>query len=459
MKTSPFISFQGATENRRLPAKDCSPPQFNRVEGWYIDSSDKTLTTPIPAYSFPAAPTIPATPTRTRVENEVLNIASAGSGYVSGSADVSVTGGGGTGADLSLVVNGTGGIVGAFVTNSGTGYSSAPTVALRTIGDGGAGAGGSITIVHWALTDYTAWFELGAYVVLLGATGHTRRIRWCAPGRPSVWDQYELEGDIEVLTGAGFVDLPGTGALESAVALGANGVLFDAEGIGVLSLTGDWEAPFSYAKTLNGVTAESDTRYLDGLAVFAGNDGRIWQTNGFSVTPMDGPCDLDKIYNVTWPPSSTHASFAFNTATGHFVVHPYHASGNGVNVWVDRETGAYAADDGDDSTKHIITGVLPIVSEAERTHIQRVRVFTQVSGSFTGNCTMTVGMKGVHETTWHTSSSYNIGTASTAGEYETDVEVNAVYKQPQLKITVVTQSGATVKLQGIVLIYDTGGFR
>lgn len=458
MKTSKYISFENATETRRSHPKALAPPLFQRITNCYVSTSDHTITAPIPSYSFPAAATIPATPARTRVENEVLNIAAAGADYVAGSDDISVFGGGGTGADLSLVVDGSGGIVNVFVTNSGSGYSSAPTFPLRTIGEGGAGTGGSITCVHWDLTDYTSWFELGAYVVLLAATGHTRRIRWCAPGRPTVWDQYEIEGDIEVLTGAGFVDLPGTGALESAVALGSNGVIFDAEGIGVLSLTGDWEAPFSYAKTLNGVTAESDTRYLDGLAAFVGNDGRIWQTNGFSVTPMDGPCDLDKISEITWPPASTAASFALNTATGHFFIHPYHASGNGDNIIVDRETGAYSTADLDDSTKLVTTGVLQIEPEDQRIHVQKVRLHWGVTGTFSDNVTVSVGIKGYYESTWHTSGT-SFSYLSEAGDTESDVEVNYSCKMPQLKFTITTRTGATVRLYGVSLVYDTGGLR
>lgn len=459
MKTSPFISFHGATENRRAPAKDVTPPQLVRVEGFYIDTSDKTLTAPIPAFSFPAAPTIPSTPARTRVEREVINIAAAGVGYVAGSDDISVVGGGGTGADLNLVVNGSGGIVAVTVANSGSGYSSAPTFPLRTVAEGGAGSGGSVTCVNWDISDYTAWFSIGAYICILGTSGHTRRLRWCAPGRPTVWDRYELEGDIEVLTGANYADLPGSGALESAVTIGSTAVLFDAEGIGVLTLTGDWEAPFSYAKTLNETTAESDTRLLNQLAEFCGYDGRIWRTNGYSITAFDGPMDLNKVYNVTWPPASTAAQFAFNTATQHYVIHPAHSTGNGVTIWVDRESGAYAADDGDDSTKHFITGALGIEPEEKRVHIQRVRLYTQITGTYTGSCSLTVGIKGIHETTYHTSPSTNIGTAATAGDYETEIEVNAIVKQPQLKFTFTLQSGATLKVQGMVLVYEEGGQR
>ena len=454
MKTSPYISFAGATENRRLPLKDVKPPQFTRVEGFYPDTSDKLLTAPIPSYSFPAAATIPSSPARDRIESDILVLGAGGIGYTEGTSNVSVSGAG-SGADLYLYVNGVGSITSVGVYTSGTGYASAtpPTVALS------GGTSGSITVEHWLLNDYTSWIEIGAYVVLLGATGHTRRIRWCAPGRNTVWDQFEMDGDIEVLTGAGYVDLPGTGALESGVTIGSMAVLFDATGIGALTLTGDWEAPFAYAKTLNETTAESDTRLLNQVAEFCGYDGRIWRTNGYSITPFDGPMDLNKVSGVTWPPASSGTQFAFDTSTQCYVIHPYHASGSGVNIWVDRETGAYTADDLSDSTKYATTGAIQLEGEDQRVHIQRVRVFTQITGTYSNYCTVTVGIKGIHESSWHTSSSYNIGTAATAGEYETDVEVNYICKQPQLKITVTTQTGATLKLQGIVMIYDTGGFR
>ena len=49
MKTSRYISFQGATENRRKHAFDISPPEFARINGFLNYEQTGALLTPVPA--------------------------------------------------------------------------------------------------------------------------------------------------------------------------------------------------------------------------------------------------------------------------------------------------------------------------------------------------------------------------------------------------------------------------
>ena len=460
---SPFISFANATENRRADERDLKIPQFARVAGFDTNSSSRYLRAPIPSFSFPAAAVIPSTPARTNIGmdvTDIFTIAAAGSGYVAGTADVTVVGGGGTGAQLSLVVSGSGGIVNLVVVDPGTGYSSAPTVSLRTVAGGGAGSGGSITVSDWVLTGYVAFIELGGYVVLLKAEGEDRKIRWCAPGRTSVWDEYEKNGDIWVKTGAGRTTLKGSGALEQGLVLGSLGVLFDATGIGVLAQTGDWEAPWTYAKTLNETTAESQVRELNGAGYFVGYDGQIWQTSGYAMNLLGGALDLNQVTEITWPPVSTPLQFAFDSAYQRWVGYD-----STTYVYVDKETGAYTTSA---ATKYITTGALdsflpikdqfgnPGAGEAYRTHVQRVVVTTKISGTYTGSVTIVGSIKGISDAAWTDLSAVTL-TAAATGIIETTLEFNRAVKRPQIKLTYTTQTGATVEPQGMVVVYNEGG--
>jgi hypothetical protein len=70
-----------------------------------------------------------------------LNLTNAGTGYTT-APTVAITGGGGTGATATATVS-AGAVTGFTITNPGSGYTSAPTVALT----GGAGTGAAATAV------------------------------------------------------------------------------------------------------------------------------------------------------------------------------------------------------------------------------------------------------------------------------------------------------------------------
>lgn len=92
-----------------------------------------------------------------------LNLTNAGSGYTS-APTVAITGGGGTGATATAIVS-AGAVTGFNITNPGSGYTSAPTVALT----GGAGTGAAATAVVNDEVDFTlpttrTWITFEGYM-------------------------------------------------------------------------------------------------------------------------------------------------------------------------------------------------------------------------------------------------------------------------------------------------------
>lgn len=62
---------------------------------------------------------------------KTITVGTAGSGYANGEF-LSFTGGGGTGANGSIVVGANGAIVGITLTNAGSGFTSAPTIGVTS---------------------------------------------------------------------------------------------------------------------------------------------------------------------------------------------------------------------------------------------------------------------------------------------------------------------------------------
>jgi len=92
-----------------------------------------------------------------------VNVTAGGTGYTS-APTVAITGGGGSGATATAVVSG-GAVVGVTITNKGTGYTSVPTVAFT----GGAGSGAIATAVRSVVPDFVlpqtrTWFTFQGYV-------------------------------------------------------------------------------------------------------------------------------------------------------------------------------------------------------------------------------------------------------------------------------------------------------
>jgi hypothetical protein len=92
-----------------------------------------------------------------------LNLTSPGTGYTS-APTVAITGGGGTGATATATVS-AGAVTGFTITNPGSGYTSPPTVALT----GGAGTGAAATAVVNAEVDFDlpttrSWITFEGYM-------------------------------------------------------------------------------------------------------------------------------------------------------------------------------------------------------------------------------------------------------------------------------------------------------
>jgi hypothetical protein len=92
-----------------------------------------------------------------------INVSAGGTGYTS-APTVALTGGGGTGATATAVVDG-GAVIGVTITNPGTGYTSTPTVTFT----GGAGSGAAATAVRntepeMVLPTTRTWYTFQGYV-------------------------------------------------------------------------------------------------------------------------------------------------------------------------------------------------------------------------------------------------------------------------------------------------------
>jgi hypothetical protein len=92
-----------------------------------------------------------------------LDITNSGTGYTS-APTVAITGGGGTGATATATVSG-GQVTGLTITNPGDGYTSAPTVTFT--GGAGSGAAASATVndeEDFVLPATRTWFVFQGYV-------------------------------------------------------------------------------------------------------------------------------------------------------------------------------------------------------------------------------------------------------------------------------------------------------
>lgn len=93
-----------------------------------------------------------------------ISLTSGGTGYTSAPA-VALTGGGGTGATATAIVS-AGSVTGFTITNAGSGYTSAPSIAL-TGGGGGTGAAATAVVgseVDFDLPNTRTWITFEGYM-------------------------------------------------------------------------------------------------------------------------------------------------------------------------------------------------------------------------------------------------------------------------------------------------------
>ncbi|MBO0369290.1 phage tail protein [Pseudomonas putida] len=96
-------------------------------------------------------------------ELAAISLGAGGTGYTT-APTVAITGGGGTGATATAIVSG-GAVTGFSITNAGSGYTSAPTIALT--GGGGTGAAASAVLGEgddFVLPPTRTWFLFDGYV-------------------------------------------------------------------------------------------------------------------------------------------------------------------------------------------------------------------------------------------------------------------------------------------------------
>ncbi|AXA66751.1 phage tail tube protein [Pseudomonas oryzihabitans] len=94
---------------------------------------------------------------------DAVSVSNGGSGYTS-APTVAITGGGGSGATATAAIS-NGAVTGVTITNPGSGYTSAPTIAFS----GGAGTGAAATAAVSSEADFNlpasrTWFVFEGYV-------------------------------------------------------------------------------------------------------------------------------------------------------------------------------------------------------------------------------------------------------------------------------------------------------
>nr|WP_277749397.1 phage tail tube protein [Pseudomonas ovata] len=92
-----------------------------------------------------------------------ISLTNGGTGYTT-APTVAITGGGGTGATATAIIT-SGAVTGFNITNAGSGYTSTPTIALS----GGAGSGATASAVlgdgdDFVLPPTRTWFLFDGYV-------------------------------------------------------------------------------------------------------------------------------------------------------------------------------------------------------------------------------------------------------------------------------------------------------
>ena len=298
------------------------------------------------------------------------------------------------------------------------------------------------------VNSYLDFVNIGAYVVALGVNGEDRRIWWSAPGRPTVWDLTEVVDTVTVKTGAGWNDLSGDGQItdHGSKTLGASAAIMDSQGLGQLSLTGNWGMPFAYAKKVNSIVSYSQgfAAEVDGTLYFLDQTGVLYGTDGATVAPVDGSFNLKAIIGGGWPPyddaelawdSDTQKLWA-KTGAWEFLINP--------------KNGSYTSKGAGDTMFY--TGALPLVQGDHSVHIHYIELETYVAG---GTPHVHISWKPTGRLPWMTARDFDLPT----GQATNRIWINQMVEcSPQMQLQLHDVTGV-VKLLGFTVAFDDGGRR
>ena len=112
-------------------------------------------------------------------------------------------------------------------------------------------------------------------------------------------------------TGSGSEGLSGVTTLRYAVVSGMIVILFDDDGIGHLSYTGDWNIPFDYQRRAAGYVTCGWPINVNGWVYFVDRGGKMFRTDGSYVLEIESPFSAKMIPEVaalaTWPDTLANA--------------------------------------------------------------------------------------------------------------------------------------------------------
>lgn len=141
---------------------------------------------------------------------------------------------------------------------------------------------------------------------------YPRRLRWTVPGTYSDFTGF----------GSGAQNFPGFGDFLTCAVLEHAGVIFEANGISVVTHTGNFDPElgpiWEYRQIKQGLTTISNIIKQEGQIFFVGNTGLLYSTNGVDVQELGSPFDLSRF--TEFPPS-TPVQMVFSPAARQLQIH------------------------------------------------------------------------------------------------------------------------------------------
>lgn len=200
-------------------------------------------------------------------------VATAGTGYVAGDA-LTITGGDGTGATAEvLTVGGSGEVTSVGMTNSGSGFTTAPT---GVSGGTGSGLTCTFTICDMDVTTVNIFRKFGPHILGFGTNVSGKEFIWCDADDPDTWvaASDNLAGQLEIRE----LESP----IQAVAQLGPRLAVYGEDQLFLVSYLAN-DLVFGYQAAVNGIGAVSKKAVV---AVGRQNYGLSQQ--GFFVTDGAG---------------------------------------------------------------------------------------------------------------------------------------------------------------------------